>query len=148
MNVLDIISPGLNLSDFDSEFSEADADRTTSLTSIQFISCGYVRLPYAPFDQSEIESRNRVARNPLISKKYNVLSPAMLYAKWGLLGEIIQEISLNELVALNAAWDLETGWPDEEEARAVEFDGLLPGGSGRITGIVRKEDRLVEASAS
>ncbi|KAF2797140.1 hypothetical protein K505DRAFT_358652 [Melanomma pulvis-pyrius CBS 109.77] len=148
LDMLDIISPGLNLSHFDSEFSVSDPDRITSLTSIQLISCGYVRLPYAPYDQSDIESQSRIPRNPLIAKKYSVLSPAMLYAKWALLGEIIQEVALNELVALNAAWDLETGWSDEEAAGAVEFDGLLPGGSGRFSGIIRKEDKLAEASAN
>ncbi|KAF2715422.1 hypothetical protein K504DRAFT_26505 [Pleomassaria siparia CBS 279.74] len=148
MNVIDIISPGLNLHDFGSEFSQADADRTTSLTSIELVSCGYAKLPYSQFDQSDIDPINTPPRNPLVLKKFNALAPAMLSAKWPLLGEIVQEMNLNELIALNAGWDLETGWRNQEEARAAEFDGLLAGGTGRITGVVHKDDRVVEASAS
>jgi len=83
-----------------------------------------------------------------MTKKYTALSPAMLSAKWPLLGEIVQEIPMAELVALNAGWNLEHRWTDEDEARAAEFDGLLPGGTGRVTGTVRKEDRVEGASAS
>jgi hypothetical protein len=34
------------------------------------------------------------------------------------------------------------GWEDVEEARAVEFDGLLSGGTGRFTGKVQVSDRM------
>ncbi|KAF2194785.1 hypothetical protein K469DRAFT_744593 [Zopfia rhizophila CBS 207.26] len=142
MYILDIISPGLNLSDFNSEHSLADPERRTSLRSIHFISCGYVKLPYVQVDQTAIEPANPLIRNPLFTKKYNALAPAMLSAKWPLLGEIVQEVDTAELAGLNAGWYLETGWKDVEEARAVEFDGLLPGGTGRLSGWVRKADRM------
>ena len=147
-NILDVISPGLTLSDFGSEFSSHDPERVTSLTKVTLKSVGYARLLYAQFDQADIEPQNPIPRNQLIEKKMGALGPAMLSAKWPLLGEIVQEIPMSELTVLNAAWDLITGWENAEEAMAVEFDGLLPGGTGRVSGIVRKEDRVVETSSS
>jgi hypothetical protein len=146
--ILDIMSPGLNLSDFGSEFSSHDPVRATALENIHLKSVGYVRLPYAQFDQADIEPLNPIPRNQLIEKKRGALGPAMLSAKWPLLGEIIQEIPLSELTALNAGWDLVTGWENQEEARAVEFDGLMPGGTGRLSGKVRRGDRIMGASSS
>lgn len=118
------------------------------MTKVELKSVGYARLPHAQFDQADIEPLNPIPRNQLIEKKRGALGPAMLSAKWPLLGEIVQEIPVSELTALNAGWDLTTGWENAEEARAVEFDGLFPGGTGRVSGIVKKEDRVVEASSS
>ncbi|KAF2124848.1 hypothetical protein P153DRAFT_326337 [Dothidotthia symphoricarpi CBS 119687] len=147
LNVIDIISPGTNLSDFNSSHSQADSERSTALESIEFISCGYAKLPYAVFDQSAIEfptALGAVTRNPFFVKRHSALIPAMLTAKWTHLGDIVQEVDLTELATLNAAWSLRTGWDDAEEARAVEFDGLMPGGTGRFTGKVRREDRVAQ----
>ncbi|KAF2266417.1 hypothetical protein CC78DRAFT_542394 [Lojkania enalia] len=144
--ILDIISPGLNLADFNSGFSRANPNRITSLESIHLNSCGYVKLPHVHYDQSAIEPINPIPKNPFFTKKYSALQPAMLSSKWPLLGEIVQEVNINELAALNAGWYLETGWRNAEKASAPEFDGCLPGGTGRITGIVRKLDRHADAS--
>jgi hypothetical protein len=149
MSIIDQISPGTNLSDFDSSYSQADPTRTTCLTSISFISCGYAKLPHLSpnIDQSAIEAVNGFAaalRNPIFTKRYNALSPVMLSSKWPFLGEIVQEVDLSELAALDAGWNLRHGWDDAEAARAAEFDGLLSGGTGRFTGKVRREDRVAE----
>ncbi|CAN9118833.1 unnamed protein product [Alternaria alternata] len=151
MDIIDQISPGTNLSDFESDHSKADSDRITSLRSVEFVSCGYAKLTHASFDQSDIDPRNIAAmlRNPAFNKRAIALSPAMLSNKWAYLGEIVQEIEPSELAALNAGWNLSTGWDDTEAAQAVEFDGLLAGGTGRFTGIIRQSDRVVdEASTS
>lgn len=153
MDIIDQISPGTNLSDFDSTHSQADPDRSSSLDSITFISCGYAKLPHLSFtaDQSTIEAANGVAaalRNPIFTKRSNTLAPLMLSSKWQYLGEIVQEVDLSELAALDAGWNLRHGWEDAEAARAVEFDGLLAGGTGRFSGVVRKEDRVAQAGAS
>lgn len=145
LNVIDIISPGTNLSDFNSNHSQADPNRSTSLESIEFISCGYAKLPYAVFDQSAIEfptALGAATRNSFFTKRHSALAPAMLTTKWAHLGDIVQEVDVTELATLDAAWNLRTGWDDAEEARAFEFDGLLPGGTGRFTGKVRREDRV------
>ncbi|KAF2622525.1 hypothetical protein BU25DRAFT_210249 [Macroventuria anomochaeta] len=153
MDIIDQISPGTNLSDFDSPHSQADRNRTTSLTSISFKSCGYAKLPHFGLgvDQTAIEAGNgfvAALRNPIFTKRYNALSPAMLSSKWPFLGEIIQEVDLSELAALNAGWNLKHGWEDAEAARAVEFDGLLSGGTGRFTGKVQRSDRVDTATES
>jgi len=149
-SIIDIISPGTNLADFNSSHSKADPDRQTSLRSIEFISCGYAKLPHTTFDQAAIDHGHGLAaimRNPVFSKRHSALAPAMLSAKWMHLGEIVQEVDAAELAALDAGWDLKTGWEDADEARAVEFDGALPGGTGRFTGVVRKEDRVGDGGA-
>jgi hypothetical protein len=150
VDVIDQISPGTNLSDFDSNHSKADSDRLTSLRTINFISCGYAKLNHTSFDQSDIDPRGLAAilRNPMFNKRVIALSPAMLSTKWTHLGEIVQEIDPSELAALDAGWNLRTGWEDAEAARAVEFDGLLTGGTGRFTGIIRQSDRVVDAASA
>lgn len=149
IDVIDQISPGINLSNFNSTDSKADANRTTSLVSISFVSCGYAKLPHLGLgiDQSAIEAVDGLAttaafRNPIFTKRYNALSPAMMSSKWPYLGEIVQDVCRNEYAALDVGWNLRHGWEDAEAARAVEFDGLLPGGTGRFTGKVQRSDRL------
>ncbi|OAG01577.1 uncharacterized protein CC84DRAFT_1100045 [Paraphaeosphaeria sporulosa] len=152
VEVIDTITPGLNLKDFGSEYSQADEERTTSLKSIDFVSCGYARLPYSPFEQGILEDRIGAGGrrpDPVFNKRAQTLLPSMLSAKWPLLGEILQETSAEELATLYAGWNLEAGWKDEDLAKAPQYDGLLPGGTGRFTGVVHADDRLVhEATAS
>jgi hypothetical protein len=149
-NVIDMITPGTNLKDFGSEHSQADPDRDTSLESIEFISCGYARLPHANFDQGNFERTNRLATSitdPLLAKRHTALAPAMLPAKWAHLAEIVQDADSIEFRALDAGWNLKTGWDDEDAARAVEFDGQLRGGTARFSGTLRAADRLGDVDA-
>ncbi|OCK77791.1 hypothetical protein K432DRAFT_333262 [Lepidopterella palustris CBS 459.81] len=141
--IIDIISPGQSLAAFGSDYSNADPDRITTLNQLEFISCGYVRLPHANIDQAALEPAVPMIRLPHFTKRYNALVPAMLSSKDPLLGEIIQEVEPVEVAALNAAWFLVPGWRDQFEAKGPEFDGLLPGGSGRFSGIIKKGDRGV-----
>lgn len=150
-DTIDQISPGTNLSDFGSEHSQANSERITPLRSVEFISCGYAKLPYAALNQTGIEAANGLAtalQNRTFPKRHSALSPAMLSAKWAHLGEIVQEVDPAELAALDAGWNLRTGWEDAEAARAVEFDGLLPGGTGRFTGVIRHSDRVVDSASA
>jgi hypothetical protein len=151
MSVIDVISPGLNLSDFGSEHSKADAARETALQSIEFVSCGYAKLPHATYDQTGVDRGNRLAlslSNSTFSKRYSALAPAMMSAKWTHLGEIVQDVDAAELAGLDIGWNLKTGWDDAEEARAVEFDGLFRGGTGRFTGKVQVSDRVADAGGA
>ena len=146
INIIDQISPGNNLSDFESPHSQANPKRITSLSSIRFKSCGYAKLPnLTGVDQSGIVAENGLVdalRNPAFAKRYNALAPAMLSSKWPYLGEIVQEVDSNEFAALNAGWNLRHGWEDSEAAKAAEFDGLLSGGTGRFSGRVQRSDKL------
>jgi hypothetical protein len=153
VDVIDVITPGPSLKDFGSEHSRANKGRTTCLKSIEFVSCGYARLPYSSLEQGILEDPNAAGRrrsDPVFTKRAQTLLPSMLSAKWPLLGEIIQETSAEELATLYAGWSLEAGWKDEDLATASQYDGLLPGGTGRFTGTLRAEDRLTyeEATAS
>ena len=145
MDVIDQISPGTNLSDFDSQHSKAKPDRITALESVSFVSCGYAKLGHLNVDQSTIEARNDIVgslRHSVFAKRYTALSALMMSSKWAHLGDIVQEVDPTELAVLDAAWNLHTGWDDAEAARAVEFDGLLPGGTGRFSGKVQRSDRV------
>ncbi|KAF1998388.1 hypothetical protein P154DRAFT_250797 [Amniculicola lignicola CBS 123094] len=146
VNIIDIISPGQNLSDFGSTHSQADSDRMTSLDVIEFTSCGYAKLPHSIFDQSVLEPANPLPKHANFTKRYVALAPAMLSAKWPLLGEIVQEFEPNELITLQAGWGLTTGWDNAFEAMAPEFDGLASGGFGRFTGMVASSDRVAPSS--
>ncbi|OCL12852.1 hypothetical protein AOQ84DRAFT_284294 [Glonium stellatum] len=134
--VIDIISPRHNLSNFGSEYSNAEPGRVTNLRRLEFVSCGYVRLPHSTIDQAALEPANPMIRLPHFTKRYNALVPAMLSSKDPLLGEIIQEVEPMELSALFTAWSLNQGWGNLFERQGSEFDGLLPGGTGRFSGII------------
>jgi hypothetical protein len=60
------------------------------------------------------------------------------------MGEVVQEVVATEVAACQVAWCLTTGWGEEgeAEARGVEFDGGLKGGSGRFSGVVSAADRV------
>jgi hypothetical protein len=147
-NIIDMISPGTNLHDFGSEHSKADPERHTSLQSLEFISCGYARLPHATFDQGGFERAHRIVStivDPLLVKRQGALAPAMLPAKWAHLGEIVQDADPMEFRALDAGWNLKTGWDDMEASCAVELDGQLRGGTARFTGKLQASDKLSDA---
>lgn len=151
-DIIDQVSPGNNLSDFESPHSHADPNRSYALDSISFLSCGYAKLPHlVGFDQSEIEDERSHAgalRNAALMRRYHALSPVMMSSKWEYLGEIVQEVDCRELAVLDAAWNLRQGWDDAEAARAVQFDGLLSGGTGRFTGKVQRSDRAGASGSS
>lgn len=145
-SIIDQITPGPNLSHFSSPHSLALPTRTTSLQTLTFNSCGYAKLPHSNFDQAGVDRGNRFSAltfNPLLMKRYNALAPAMMPSKWTHLGEIVQEVDKVEEVQLEVVWGLVGGWEDEEEARAVEFDGYARGGTGRFSGVVGRRDRVL-----
>jgi hypothetical protein len=59
------------------------------------------------------------------------------------LGKIVQGMPRLELDALLFAWGLREGWEDGSLAEEVEFDGLLKGGTGRISGTIQRGMELV-----
>lgn len=140
--VLDMISPGLNLSDFGSEHSQADAERKTSLKRITLKSCGYAVLPHRPLDIGPSTARRL---HPGWDCRRIALGKIMLTDSYWrpLLGQIVQDENASEIAALRAAWGLETGWRDTDAAQGPEFDGLLPGGTGRYSGIIHRTSDIV-----
>jgi hypothetical protein len=136
--VLDIVSPGLNLSHFGSEYSQANPERKSSLDYISLRSCGYALLLNLPFGPREDDNFPAIRSHPAWEERHTALSGAMLSRGWPLLGQIVQDVNEIEVIALRAAWDLETGWEDSDAAQGPEFDGLLPGGTGRFSGSIRR----------
>lgn len=59
------------------------------------------------------------------------------------LGQIVQYMPDREKHALQFGWGLTQGWRDQRKAEDVEFDGLLPGGTGRFSGIIERGMELV-----
>ncbi|KAF1914758.1 hypothetical protein BDU57DRAFT_519929 [Ampelomyces quisqualis] len=149
-SIIDKISPGTNLADFGSTHSKSDPERHTVLQSIEFKSCGYAKLPGVNYDQTPIDHSSRVAATPacapLLLKRYNALSSAMLPTNFPHLGEIVQSLDDGELAMLEAGWNFTTGWSKDMDPQKVEFDGKFPGGTGRFSGRVCKSDKVSRES--
>ncbi|EGP90565.1 uncharacterized protein MYCGRDRAFT_36240 [Zymoseptoria tritici IPO323] len=149
--ILDTISPGPTVSSYlpnPPPWEEQPAARpTTPLQSITLISCGYVKLPHAStaFDQLVIETGagGEYQLSLWFRARQSALSRAMLSCNDRFLGKIVQGIARRELITLQFAWGLREGWEDEGAAEEVEYDGLLKGGSGRISGKVWRGMELV-----
>jgi hypothetical protein len=145
--VIDQISPGLNLSDYGNPFSKANPNRRTSLDCIEFISCGYVVLPNPKYVHSGIGNTNDLDPFPLHQRR-DAITRAMLPNSLPYLGQIIQDADPVEYFKLYMAWNLERGWGDAKESVAAEFDGLMPGGTGRFSNKIQRSDRLATDSSS
>jgi hypothetical protein len=148
--LLDILSPGPTLSSYlpaPPAWEQQPAPRPiTPLQSITLISCGYVLLshPMTPFDQYEIAGEHQRQLSVWFRTRQSALSSAMLVSSNDrFLGKIVQGMSRRELNALSFAWGLREGWDDEAKAEEVEYDGLLKGGTGRISGTVFRGMELV-----
>lgn len=141
-HVIDLISPGLTLSDFGSSYSSTDTNRQTALRSITFSSCGYVKLPWSAHDQSNLPSNPLFIPHSFFVKLRDSYSGAVLEHKFDHLGEIVQAFRPTELDALQRGWNMTIGWDDIEKAGAAEFDGLLAGGTGRFSGSISRDDQL------
>lgn len=147
VDVIDQISPGRNLADFGSDFSHAEPDRVTCLDQINFVSCGYAVLPhYTDMDQRVLMREDTsVTIFEAVAKRGEAVSQYMMSDKFPLLGKVVQRLDEEETEALEAGWDLEEGWEDSEAAEGPLFDGQLRGGTGRFTGVIRREAETQEA---
>lgn len=147
--VIDAMSPGPNLQMYKprDEFDPIPEKRATPLEMIELISCGYVYLPEAPFDQSGIT----VAVNHHLSYHFQrrraALATSMLRTNDVYLGFIVQYMSEREQDALRFAWDADMGWRDAKLAEVPEHDGCQAGGTGRFNAIITK-DRSVGAAVA
>ena len=148
--VVDRISPGIVLEDYlppPAPWEEQLAPRPeTQLQSIEFVSCGYARLPnHTGFDQLALEpdvGHYRPMSQWFHSRSSNLKS-IMLETRDRNLGQIVQYIPQTELNALQFAWGLTEGWSDPAMAEEAEYDGLLPGGTGRFSGTIERGMSLI-----
>lgn len=139
-DVVNTISPGAILEEYRArrEFEDPPRRRKTQLVDIVFKSCGYVQLQIAPFDQSRVLSMDTPRKPAFFTQKMATMSTNMMTTDDKHMGTIVQYIPDRQRVALSFAWGLQMGWEDEEAAEEAEFDGYLPGGTGRFSGIIRR----------
>ncbi|KAK0264418.1 hypothetical protein B0A54_13890 [Friedmanniomyces endolithicus] len=110
----------------------------SNLQSLTLISCGYLRLNAASFNQSSLSDPSPpLSYTPWFRARHATLKPFMLESKERYLGAIVQFMPLREVDALHLVWGLREGWEDGVKAAEAEFDGLARGGTGRISGTVR-----------
>lgn len=113
----------------------------TNLTTLEFKSCGYAKLPnHAGFDQLVLEPSitHRHILSPWFRTRWGALKSAMMTTSDRNVGQIVQHIPWRELNALQLGWGLSEGWPDASKAEEPEFDGFFAGGTGRFSGIVKQ----------
>lgn len=152
-HLLNLISPGPVLDDYTSgpaaRSSSPPPHPTATLLSIEFHSCGYVKLPCPNnLDQAFLEpdhhNRNnnrglrRNSMTPWFTHRYACLKPFMMSTSDRYQGHIVQYMPPRELNALRYTWGLVEGWKDREKAEEPEYDGLLLGGTGRFSGVVKR----------
>lgn len=142
VDVLNALSPGKSLELFRTrdEFDPPVEPRDTHLVKIELVSCGYAQLQQAPFDQSMLEEpAGHHTFSPYFHRRRTILAPYMLSTIDRYLGHIVQHMSEREQYALMFAWDMRLGWQDEKMAEEPEYDGYLPGGTGRFSGTVTND---------
>ncbi|KAI6809947.1 hypothetical protein KC332_g12541 [Hortaea werneckii] len=153
--ILDSISPGSRFSDYlepPKPWEEQPAARgPTALNSIEFKSCGYAVLPYLlSLDQSALQRpvahRSPQARTSWFEQREAALGPSKMTTSDCFLGDIVPHMPARELEALQLVWGLREGWDDKEKAEEAEWDGHLPGGTGRFSGVVYKDAALTEGN--
>jgi len=150
-DVLNNLSPGPVFADYlpkPQPRKEARPTRpTTALQTLEFISCGYAKLASnLTFDQ-QVFDRDIILCGRGTSEWFRLrtcaLRPHMMARDDVYLGDIVQRMPQRELNALRFAWGCREGWEDASEAEEAEYDGRLPGGTGRFSGVVGRDMALV-----
>lgn len=148
--LLDQISPGPVFDDYlppPKPWEEPLPPRPeTNLRAIEFISCGYAKLPnHTGFDQlvmePDLDHLNHMS--PWFRARWTNLKPLMLETRDRHLGQIVQFIRDREMDTLRFGWGLTAGWSDAKMAEEVTFDGQLRGGTGRFSGTIEKGMALI-----
>ena len=151
-DVIDKITPGptIDLLRYAYQHIESAPEmRTGPLERIDFVSCGYVRLPnQAGLDQDGI---GEVIIRPTIAtleKRAMDLIPVMMHRNTDLLlGQIVPSLAQEELAIFRDCFPMTIGWGDDNTKYHNHEDGQPTGGSGRFSGRVEKlifaDDRAV-----
>lgn len=115
-----------------------------TLKRIEFISCGYVRLPnHRTFIQDDIcDIVEKVPR--CLRYRYLILSAIMMNADNDtLLGWIAPDMPVAEKAVLRYAFGMRMGWADDDVGKyETREDGQPVGGSGRFSGVVEGDNGL------
>ena len=151
-DVIDKITPGPTIDLLRYAYQHTDVApemRTSPLERIDFVSCGYVRLPNQQgLDQDGI---GEVVIRPAIAtleKRAMDLIPVMMHRNSDLLlGQIVPSLAQEELAIFRDCFPMTIGWGDDNIKYHNHEDGQPTGGSGRFSGHVEKlvfaDDRAV-----
>ena len=123
----------------------------TSLQVLELKSCGYARvLNNASFDQFALDAQEPsdtpYLQSPWFRSRFNALIGTMLSTNDRFIARIVQNIPERELHAMLSAWGLVEGWSDPVQAEEPEYDGLLSGGTGRISGRITRGMDMINPS--
>jgi hypothetical protein len=147
-HMLDMMSPGVTLAALGSISSPINIPTSTlnhALRNLELRSCGYCRLNNARLDESAVLPPTYGSGSQYLSQRYAALSKVMLSARGSITAEIVQAIPQSEEQALTMGFDLHLGWPADwaAEVDAPTFDACLPGGTGRFSGSISRESRVL-----
>lgn len=150
--VIDKISPGKTIDQqralLNHSVINPKMPKPTSLKSIEFISCGYVRLTHHPaLVQSSIpEVMSRPPR--CLRHRHKVLSKIMMRADHDvLLGTIAPAMPQPESDVLQVAFNMRMGWKEDDMTQyEAREDGQPIGGSGRFSGVVARGSEPIDES--
>ena len=142
-DVIDKITPGptIDLLRYAYQHMESAPEmRTGPLERIDFVSCGYVRLPNQQgLDQDgigEVIIRPSIAT---LEKRAMDLIPVMMHRNTDLLlGQIVPSLAQEELAIFRDCFPMTIGWGDDDTKYHNHEDGQPSGGSGRFSGRVEK----------
>ena len=142
-DVIDKITPGPTIDLLRYAYQHIDVVpelRTSPLERIDFISCGYVRLPNQPgLDQDgigEVIIRPSIAA---LEKRAMDLIPVMMHRNTDLLlGQIVPLLAPEEHIVFRDCFPMTIGWGDNYTKYHNHEDGQPTGGSGRFSGHVDK----------
>ena len=142
-DVIDKITPGPTIDLLRYAYQHMDDApkmRTGPLERIDFVSCGYVRLPdQEGLDQDGIGEI--IIRPPIASleKRAMDLIPVMMHRISDLLlGQIVPSLPEEELAIFRDCFPMTIGWGDDNTKYHNHEDGQPTGGSGRFSGHVEK----------
>ena len=142
-DVIDKITPGPTIDLLRYAYHHMDfvpKMRTGRLERIDFVSCGYVRLPNQEgLDQDgigEVTIRPSIAT---LEKRAMDLIPVMMHRNSDLLlGQIVPSLAEEELGIFRDCFPMTIGWGDDSTKYHNHEDGQPTGGSGRFSGHVEK----------
>ncbi|MCJ1269647.1 hypothetical protein MMC22_009539 [Lobaria immixta] len=105
-----------------------------SLRRIEFISCGYVRLPKLRTLDQQAVGKVESTYISCLRQRSNELAHVMMSTEDNFLGQIVPTIDLDEYMLLTSAFGMTSGWGDDDSKYENREDGQLEGGSGRFNG--------------
>ena len=142
-DVIDRITPGPTIDLLRYAYQHMDIApkmRTGPLERIDFVSCGYVRLPNQEgLNQDGIGEVIIRPPNDALEKRVMDLMPVMMHRNSDLLlGQIVPSLPEEELAIFKDCFPMTIGWGEDNIKYHNHEDGQPTGGSGRFSGQVKK----------